>query len=306
MRSYLYVPGDRADRLRKAWRSGADAIICDIEDAVAPSNKATARATIRAFLREVSSPSGNGEQSIGFSVDGTEGSPPEIWVRMNSGPIGWEDLASFAGEASIASLAGVFVPKVASVEELLALDARLRQLESGAGVVVPSLKVIALIETAVGVLDARSIAQGPRVFALALGEADLAADLGVERSPDAAEFLVARSMVVLASAAAGIQAPIGPVSLDFRDEDLLRLSSIALRKMGFGSRSAIHPDQVRVINEVFTPTPETVAEATRLIELFDESVLRGDGVCVDDAGRMVDEAVVRSARRVLSRRPDRG
>ena len=108
--------------------------------------------------------------------------------------------------------------------------------------------------------------------------------------------------MVVASAAAGIDPPTGPVNTDFSDLDALREDTEALRRAGFGARSAIHPAQVPVINDVFTPTEDEVAEAAPAwSSCFEASVARGDGACVDDRGRMVDEAVVRSARRVLGR-----
>jgi citrate lyase subunit beta/citryl-CoA lyase len=111
-----------------------------------------------------------------------------------------------------------------------------------------------------------------------------------------------RSAVVVASAAAGVESPTGPASTDFRDLERLRTDTEGLLRMGFGARSAIHPAQVPVINEVFTPGEEEVARATRLVELHDEHRASGTGTFVDDEGRMVDEAVVRAARRTLSRR----
>jgi citrate lyase subunit beta/citryl-CoA lyase len=103
--------------------------------------------------------------------------------------------------------------------------------------------------------------------------------------------------IVVASAAAGIDPPTGPVSTDFRDLDAYRAGTQALKRMGFGSRSAIHPAQVEIVNEVFTPSADELARARRLVELSDAA---GGGVCVDDEGRMVDEAVVRSARHTIA------
>ena len=117
-------------------------------------------------------------------------------------------------------------------------------------------------------------------------------------SDDEREMLMARSMLVLASAAAHIDAPTGPVSTDYRDLDALRASSVALRRMGFGGRSAIHPAQIPIINEVFTPTAAEIERATAQLAVFAEA---GGGACLGPDGRMVDEAVVRSARRLLAR-----
>ncbi|MCB0951516.1 MAG: hypothetical protein KDB13_02050, partial [Microthrixaceae bacterium] len=115
-------------------------------------------------------------------------------------------------------------------------------------------------------------------------------------------LLFARSTVVVASAAAGLDPPTAPVSTDFRDLESLRAETVALRRLGFGARSAIHPSQLGVINDVFTPTAAELERATALVARFEESLVRGEGVCVDTDGTMVDEAVVRSARRILARR----
>nr|BFE78220.1 hypothetical protein GCM10020093_008210 [Planobispora longispora] len=154
-----------------------------------------------------------------------------------------------------------------------------------------------LLESGAAVLAAAEIARAPRVVRLQLGEADLRADLGVEPGPDERELLWARSQVVLASAAARIAPPLGPVSTDFRDLDRLRASTLALRRLGFRGRACVHPAQIAVVNEVFTPTGEELERARRLVERFEAS---GTGVVLDDAGRMVDEAVIRQARRTLA------
>jgi citrate lyase subunit beta/citryl-CoA lyase len=156
-----------------------------------------------------------------------------------------------------------------------------------------------LLESAAALLAASEIARAPRVARLQLGEADLAADLGVVPGPDGRELLWARSTVVAASAAARISPPLAPVSVDVRDLDLLRETTRALSRMGFLGRACVHPAQIPVINEVFTPTPEAVAEARGILERYDRSLAEGNAVCLDDQGRLVDEAVVRSARRVV-------
>lgn len=287
-RSYLYVPGDRPDRLAKAAGAamsagGADALIADLEDGVAASAKDAARAAVTGFLRELSDRSGAQERPR----------PPEVLVRVNSdGRLG-DDLSAVVAAGGSA----VYLPK-ADAASLRAVDLLLADLEGDRR---GSTAVVALVESARGVLDAEELAAHPRVRNLAIGEADLCAELGIDPSPDGRELWAVRSALVVASAAAGIDAPTGPVSTDFSDLDALRESTTALRRGGFGARSAIHPAQLPVINDVFTPTEDEVAEARRLVELFEASVARGDGACVDDRGRMVDEAVVRSARRVLGR-----
>ncbi|NUT44994.1 MAG: CoA ester lyase [Thermoactinospora sp.] len=268
MRSALYVPGDQPGKLGKALERGADALIVDLEDAVAPASKDRARAEVADWLR--SAPTAGG---------------CEIWVRINPGALGHADLRAVA----LPAVAGLCVAKTESAAELVAIDELLRDF--------PWIKLCPLLESGAAVLAAAGIARAPRVSRLQLGEADLRADLGVEPGPDERELLWARSQVVLASAAARIGPPLGPVSTDFRDLDRLRASTQALKRLGFRGRACIHPAQVAVVNEVFTPSAAEVERARELIGRFEAAE---SGVVLDDAGRMVDEAVIRQARRLLA------
>lgn len=287
LRSFLYVPADQPAKLAKALSAGADAIICDLEDAVAPQHKDLARTELCSFL---AADLATGQEATAI---------PSLWVRINDGGLGLDDIAAIVRSAG-SRLAGVVVPKAQRIDAMADIDRSLSVAEMGAGLADRSVSICALLETASGILDARQIASAPRVVCLALGEADLGAELGTELTAgDEREHLLARQLVVLASAAAGLRAPVGPVSTDFRDLEGFRSATIALKRLGFRSRPAIHPAQIASINDVFTPTSTEVDAARRIVELFDASVERGDGVCIDDAGRMVDEAVVRQARYLL-------
>jgi citrate lyase subunit beta/citryl-CoA lyase len=280
-RSYLYVPGDQADKLQHALGSGADAIIADLEDAVAPSAKANARRTVADWL-----------------ATQLDGDHPELWVRVNaSARLLADDLHAAVGPA----VTGICLPKTHAPQQLRSLGELLGAAEREADLVEGSIRVVPLLESAAGILSARAIAQEPRVWQLGLGELDLCAEIGIQPSADERELLPIRVQVVLASAAAGLEPPVGPVSTDFRDLEALRQSTDALRRVGFGSRWAIHPAQVAVINQVFMPTPEQLKAARRLVERYDGALDQGVGVCADEDGRMVDEAVVRAARRTLTR-----
>jgi citrate lyase subunit beta / citryl-CoA lyase len=287
--SFLYAPGDRPERIVKAATSGASAVICDLEDAVAPSAKDQARRNV-------------GELTATWPSSDEHGA--EIWVRINSGERGLDDIAAVISIPGGAT-SGIVVPK-ASVAWLAQVDAALHEAEFASGRTPGSTPVNAIIETAAAVFDARAIAQCSRVRQLAIGEADLGAELGVDLTPGSEhEFLTARSLVVLASAAAGLVAPVGPVARDFRDLDGFRASTVMLRRLGFGARSAIHPAQVPIMNEVFTPTEEQWARAHRLVELYDRANANGLGAVTDDDGTMVDEAVVRRARLLVASTPSR-
>ncbi|MEO3783797.1 CoA ester lyase [Actinocorallia sp. B10E7] len=278
-RSALYVPGDAAGKLAKALAKGADELIVDLEDAVPQAGKEAARATVSSWLG---------------------GLPPEIagprlWVRINPGAQGHEDLRAVAAPG----LTGVCVAKAEDPADLAGLDALLTSLEKERSIPEP-LRLIPLLESGEALFRARELARSPRVTRLQLGEADLAADLGVTPSPDGRELLWARSQVVAASAAAKISPPIAPVSTDFRDLDALRESTEALRRLGFWGRACIHPAQIPVVHEVFTPSEEELAKARDIVARYDEALTSGTGVCLDASGRLIDEAVVRSARRLLS------
>ena len=219
----------------------------------------------------------------------------QLWVRINSTSPD-ADIASVV----VAGVTGVMVPKaepelLARVEQLLADRERSLQLRPG------TVQTIPLIETARGLLDVAEQARMPRVARLAIGRADLAGELGLRVDPEGPDFRPLLLQLVLASAAAGIAAPVAPTSTDFTDLDALRASTQQLLALGFRGRTAIHPAQLSVINEVFTPSPSEVQKAQRLIAAFEASEDAGMGVMTDESGRMVDVAVVRSARELLSR-----
>lgn len=269
-RSYLYVPGDKPDMLDKAAGRGADALIVDLEDAVPFASKQLARDTVRAWLSN------------------RDRTSTQVWVRLNPGDLLAHDVRAVAD----GGIDGVYLSKVSEVDELRELDRLLGSSDTA---------VVALVETARGILNAAEIAAAPRVVRMAIGEADLAAELRITPSPDGVEMAPMRAQIVLASAAAGIASPVAPVATDFRDLNALEASTRSLKAAGFGGRAAIHPAQIPCINGVFTPTRREIQAAQDLIQAYDRA---GGGACVDASGRMVDEAVVRSARQVLAARRD--
>ena len=256
-RSYLYVPGHRPDRFAKAAASGADAVIVDLEDAVAAGAKAAARAAVAAWLAEPP--------------------PVAVWVRVNNHPdLLGADLAMVARS----SAAGVVMPK-ATPETCEVAD----------------VAVGALIETAAGLRALDRIAAHPRVVRLALGEADLCAELGVILSADGRELWAIRSDVVVASSAAGLEPPVGPAHTDLGDDEALERTSRQLYRQGFGGRSVLHPRQVATVNGVFTPGEEEIRRARRLVAAH--AAAGGEPAVVD--GAFVDGATVRLAQRTLER-----
>jgi citrate lyase subunit beta/citryl-CoA lyase len=260
-RSYLYVPGDRPERFSKALASGSDAVVFDLEDAVPVAAKDDALSAIRSQLSH--------EADV------------ELWVRINIGELGVAELGRIAG---LPGLSGVFVPK-STAESLPAV------LDAAGGT-----RVVALVESARGLLRLAEISSLEGVTQLAVGEVDLAADLGMTPSPDGRELDPLRANVVVSSTAAGLLPPIGPVWVDIPDRDGLAVTTRHLRRLGFFSRQAIHPDQIETINAAMTPSADELERAAHVIDL----AARVDGAaCVDENGRMIDEAVLRSARRLL-------
>lgn len=264
-RSYLYVPGDRPDRLESALRRDADALIVDLEDAVAPDRKQAARDAVA-------------DWATGARWSG------ELWIRVNSGPLRDSDVQAFAR----APITGLCLAKTADRAEVEHIAGILDAHGSSAG-------LAPLLETAAAVLDARAIASAPRVRRLQVGEADLRAELGIEPGDDERELLYLRSHLVLCSAAAGIDPPPAPVSLNFRDLAAFEASTQALRRLGFFGRACIHPAQVPVANAVFTPTAQAVAAARHVLA----ELSRAAGAATASGGELIDEAVARQARRVL-------
>ena len=265
-RSFLFVPGDSTRKLTGARERGADAVIIDLEDAVAPARRDDALAITASWLED----------------QDEKGS--EMWLRVSSAQRGCAELEALEADR----LAGVVVPKVRSTADLEHLART-------------GVAMIAFIETAQAVLDVASIAAQDGIRRLVIGEADLGAELGIAPVGGDTAFGSIRSQVVVASAAAGIEAPIGPVDPDFRDLARFAESTVSLRDHGFGGRCCIHPAQLDVVNDVFTPTPNEVAAALRLVAHYEVAAAAGEGVIVAEDGTMVDEAYVRTARRTLER-----
>lgn len=276
-RSYLYVPADRPDMLEKAARGAADAIIADLEDGVAASRRDEARDIVSRWPQQA------------------ETEMP-CWVRVNNEP---ERMADDIAAAVSPAVAGIYVPKatpdsVASAVDLIAAAS------NRSGLPDAGFAVVALIESAEGLAGIHEIAAMSLVSRLAIGEADLGADLGFGADSPESDWLPIRLQLVIASAAARLDPPVGPVLTDFRNDDLLLRSTKALKRIGFGGRAAIHPQQVAVINDVFTPTSGEVAAARDLVARFTAAQEAGSGVMISDDGTMADEATVRRARRVIA------
>jgi len=276
----IFTPGDRLDMVEKAVRSGTDAVIIDLEDAVSNDNKATARSNLAQL------PS----------------SPVPYYVRTNGAttPWFWEDVAA----VGYADVVGLILPKAESPTVVSQVDGALTVAELRSGKQIGDLTLIPLIESALGVRLTYEIALASnRVECVMFGggeQGDLVADLGAEWSPEGTGLMQARSQVVLSARAAGVPYPMEAVFMDFRNNDALRVESEIARTLGYVGKVAIHPGQVPVINEVFTPSPEVVEYQRKVLAAFEKAEVAGKASIAVD-GRMVDYAVARVARTIIAR-----
>lgn len=278
-RSFLYVPGNNQDMLGKALTRGADAVIVDLEDAVPLADKGSAR------------------DAAGEWISDQTDDPTYLWVRLNPA----RDVLELDLNAVVQqNLRGVYLPKVSSAADIENAADVIDRLEVARGIETGSISIVPLLETAAGILELLAIAASRRVSHVAIGETDLAANLGMHPSSDSREMNPIRLSLVVASAANGLNPPIGPVQTAFQDLESLSSTSRKLRRMGYGGRAAIHPDQIPIINEAFTPTDGEVAFARDVLERFDAAQASGTAVTVAGDGSLIDEAVVRRARVTLT------
>ncbi len=278
-RSFIFVPGNRENMLERAKSFKADVIMVDLEDSVPPGEKVTARDIAKDWVPTLRQ----------------EGH--RVMVRVNSLDTGLtrselENLVS-------PSLYGISLGKVESKWNILDVDRMLRAIEPLAGVEPGLTKIVAWAETASALVDARDIAaSSSRVIALAFGAEDFTNDMGIERSDAGDEVQVPRSLVPVAARAANVASLDSPF-VAFKDPDALRADAQRARQMGYTGKHAIHPSQIDIINEVFSPAPDEVAYARRIIEAWDKAQAEGRGSLAMD-GRMVDVPVVKRAQNLLA------
>jgi (3S)-malyl-CoA thioesterase len=268
LRSVLYIPGSKERALEKARGLAADAIIFDLEDAVAPEEKATARA----LLAETLAAGGYGQRMRIVRINGLG----TDWGRAD------------AEAAAAMDCDAVLVPKVDGPGDVAAVRA-----------IVGERPVWAMMETPRGCLNALAIAEAPGMAGFVMGTNDLAKELGARFRADRLPMVAALGACLMAARAAGIPC-IDGVYNAFRDEDGLRAECEQGRDMGMDGKTLIHPAQIDVANAVFAPSPDEVALAERQIAAFDAAVAAGQGVAVVD-GKIVENLHVASARALLAR-----
>lgn len=265
-RSFLFAPGSDDYKLRRALASAADAVIADLEDAVTPATKVAAREIVASVYSEVTD------------------TPGLRLVRVNAVETSWhrDDLAMIAD----LGIDGVVLPKATARAAAAFAEA-------------VSLPIIAIVETAEGLRGAYELASSPSVVGLVLGAVDLGVALGLEPRPDGQELLYARSSVVVDSAAARLRGPIDQVWLDLRDPAGLRDDCALARSLGFRGKACIHPGQVAIVNDAFTPSGRELDRARDVVAAFEQAEREGLGVIALD-GEMVDLPVVERARLLIA------
>lgn len=273
----LFVPGNRPERVSKARQKGARSIIIDLEDAVTPEAKSLARAQTVEVLGALSAP------GVYHLVRINPASQSDIYKS---------DLDALTEVAN--SIDGIVLPKVTDADAVLALESRLNNWDS------PCVPIIATIEDAVGMREVWNIAAAAQsLHTLLLGVVDLRADLNISASENGDELLTARSLLVLACSAAGLAKPIDGPHVNIGDAAGLAASASQARRLGFGGKIVLHPDQLAVVNASFAPTTEEIEWATRVVDAFERATAAGVGVVRLPDGDFIDAPVAERARAIL-------
>ncbi len=278
LRSLLFIPGNRAHMLEKGLRSAADALVPDLEDSVPSQEKASARRSVAEFLPAL------------FATGRL------VIPRVNALDTGLleEDLAAVVGT----HVSGVSIGKIQGPQDIATASNILGMIEKKAGVTVGEIKLVPWIESAKAIVHAYEICKAsPRVIAVGFGAEDFTHDMGIERQADDSEIEYARNVVCLAARAADVLALDTPY-FRFRDAEGLRRDALAARRRGFKGKFAIHPAQIDIINEVFSPSAAEIEHARRVVAAFAQAERQGRGSTSLD-GEVVDVPVVKRARALL-------
>ena len=274
-RSRLYLPGNEPKFMLNAGLHRPDGLILDLEDSVAPAVKDEARLLVRNALR-----------SLDFCG-------AERMVRINQGERGLEDIDAIAAH----NLHLVLIPKVEDPEQVRAVDARIQTVLQRAGVTQPVL-LMPIVESALGAIKAYEIAKAsPNIVALTIGLEDYTADLGTQRTAEGRESFWARSQVVNAAKAAGVQA-IDTVFSDVSDMAGLRESVLEAKGLGFEGKGCIHPRQIQVVHEAFAPAAAELEKAEKIVAAFEDAQAKGLAA-VSLGSKMIDPPVVKRALKVV-------
>ncbi len=282
IRTLMFASANDPVRSLKAITIGASAVCLDLEDAVATSEKAAARAVVAETLLDP-------------SVEGAN-----AHVRINGVDTAFCDDDLTALGPLLPRLSGILVPMVESADQVRHVAARLDALEAEHGVDAGAVRLIAIAETAKGVLAAPDVASStPRLRTLLLGPADLAHDLGIELTADGYELFAIRSQLVLAARAAGLEGPIDGPFLGLKDDEGTRISAQWAKRLGYQGKMVLHPQQLPVVAEVFAPSADEITWAQTVVAAFAENEAKGISAFKLDDGTFVDYPVVHRAQSIL-------
>ena len=278
IRSFLFAPANHRRKVEKVFAAGADAVILDLEDACAASEKAASR-TIA--VEALSAP----RPCLGY-------------VRINATDTEWcfRDLDQIIGP----QLDGIVAPKIERPEEIVLIDWMIAQFERERGLPIGAIDLMPIIETGAGLhaLDA-IIAAGTRIRRVSFGAGDFTRDMGMKWSADEAELAYARGRLILASRVGGLEAPIDTVHIDLADDESFAQSVVTGVKFGFQGKLLIHPKQVERTNQSFMPSPQEIARAQKIVDAFNAAEGAGSASIQVD-GYFVDYPIVEKARHVLA------
>lgn len=281
IRSVLFVPGNRPERIEKAIATAADAVIVDLEDAVPMVEKLVARSLVTESLRRYRD--------------------RKLWVRVNGPDTEWihDDI-----EAVIAAgIGGIMVPKLETANQVDLLFKHIAQHAENIKIDPKEIIFILLVETALSVENAYSIAVSAAGHShqamLAFGAADFTTDLGINLTDSGDELMYSRARIAIASRAAGVLRPLDtPYMIDIKDRDGLKKDADRARNLGFQGKLCIHPAQVDVVNNIFSPTPTEIDFAKRVLSAYEMAVKEGKGAVQLD-GKFIDPPVVERAKQIL-------
>jgi citrate lyase subunit beta/citryl-CoA lyase len=277
-RSWLFAPGNHPRRVEKALGLDADVVILDLEDAVAVAEKEATRPMVVEALQ------------------GPRGCLGYIRVNAYDTDFCYGDLRAVVQPG----VDGIMLPKLETADQIKSVDWLVGQLERDAGLAVGGLDILPIVETGLGVANARAIADaGTRVRRLAFGAGDYAKDMAMNWTRAETEMAHARAEVVLASRAGGLDAPIDTVWIHIGDTDGCKTSAQVVADMGYQGKLCIHPEQIGPVNDVFTPSADQVAFAEKVVAAFDEAEARGLA-SIQVEGYFVDYPIVDQARRTLA------
>lgn len=281
IRTALFVPGNRPDRVDKAVTTAADVVIIDLEDAVPHALKAETRPLVR-------------EKIIQHNKH-------NIFVRVNG--LETEFINADLDELALKGLSHIIIPKIERPAHIREANRRLSEIEEKKGIPLGSISIIALIESALGVENAFRIVsektEPNRLFTVAFGSADFALDMGIEITKTGEEIAYPRARLALACRAAEIKPPLDtPFMIDLNDLEALEADANRAKQFGFQGKQCIHPRQIEICNRTFSPTKEEIEYAEKVVQAFREAESSGTAAIQVD-GKFVDYPVVKRSKRIL-------